>query len=319
MTRLSQIDIADRIPHRFENLVLDAVEMEEIEGVPGGTLALTIGNPDAQGRHIFSKKITPTTSVFLTTAFMEVLALASIVTTGRLLPGQMTYFSGISNFECTGSIPLGTRMVGTVRKVKSKGEFMFYTGTIENEAGQTVAKGDMSAIFMQAPTPEEAAKAVKKKVEVYPQTQSKAIDKSVFHKDKAMVMVDAWVHETESESVFAYHFPETHPLCRGHFPGNPVMMGIMQWMIVEDAGLILAQNRVSQGHPFPETISLQAEIIKEDGVLVADLRGIEVACTPETQDQFATTTVSKTQKITFRDFVKPGETLLIKLSNIAYA
>ena len=51
-------------------------------------------------------------------------------------------------------------------------------------------------------------------------------------KSPGMTFVDAY-HPLDdpNEFLFSYKYPSSHPLIQGHFPGNPVMMGVCQWII----------------------------------------------------------------------------------------
>ena len=52
-------------------------------------------------------------------------------------------------------------------------------------------------------------------------------------------------------AAFSYTYPNDHPCTKGHFPNNPVMMGVMQLTGVEDACLALAQQQKFTGYNNP--------------------------------------------------------------------
>ena len=50
-----------------------------------------------------------------------------------------------------------------------------------------------------------------------------------------MTFVDTVHLTTDNEALYGYQYPSSHPLIKGHFPNNPVMMGVCQWQMLEDA------------------------------------------------------------------------------------
>jgi 3-hydroxymyristoyl/3-hydroxydecanoyl-(acyl carrier protein) dehydratase len=70
-----------------------------------------------------------------------------------------------------------------------------------------------------------------------------------------MVFVDEVSHLNldDPTALLRYTYPQDHPFVEGHFPGNPIMMGITQWIGCADAvtwlTYELAQARTCQTFP----------------------------------------------------------------------
>ena len=99
-----------------------------------------------------------------------------------------------------------------------------------------------------------------------------------------------------------YTYPANHPLTKGHFPGNPVMMGVLQWAAVEDAARLLAAKAALTGD-----VAFTAEILRPDGTLIADVKDLVLAFgdgPPYTRSL---------SRIGFRGMVKPLEEIHIRV------
>ena len=84
-----------------------------------------------------------------------------------------------------------------------------------------------------------------------------------------------WDPETR-ECATRYTYTQNHPCVKGHFPGNPVMMGIMQWMGVSDACFCIAKMLKETGKIGQYTLSGNATILKDNGQIVCDIKGFVV-------------------------------------------
>ncbi|MFT5171175.1 MAG: 3-hydroxymyristoyl/3-hydroxydecanoyl-(acyl carrier protein) dehydratase [Candidatus Marinamargulisbacteria bacterium] len=310
---LNQDEIKDRIPHRFENLLLDEVEVLTDETQTSGNLSLTLSENDPLGRDIFLKEKQPNKKTVLVSTSMEILALASIVCSGKLEPNHSVFFAGISNFKKFRDIPANEKIKGHVVKTGDKGGFLKFSGELKNENGDLLTSGEMMAIFME--TPKETQKSEKKKDTPPKETMNEDALKGIAFKSPMMVIADQFVDfSTDPLSCTCkYTYPKEHPFIKGHFPTNPIMMGIMQWMAIEDACLALA-HRLPQEGPF--SLSGNATILKKDGTYVAELKGFEVAILKDANPKYSQSELTATKKISFKDFVNPGETLYIQLKNI---
>ena len=305
-------EIKDRIPHRYENLLIDQVEISDNPEIVSGDLKLTITESDPLDRAIFTQNISGSNRSILVTTSMEILALASIVCSGKLEANQSVFFAGISNFEKFNDLPTNAPIKGHTEKVSDKGGFLKYSGTLTDSEGTPLVKGDMLAVFIDG-TPE--SKGGKKKIEAPIESTDLDPGFSEVHKDKWMRITDKVVNTSEAPNGFTtrYTYPEDHPFIKGHFPNNPVMMGVMQWMSIEDASLAYALHQKLTG---VNVIKGDCNIVKKDGTLVAEIKAFEVLTDLKEGSETPYATIQKTKRISFRDFVKPGETLYIQLFNL---
>lgn len=125
------------------------------------------------------------------------------------------------------------------------------------------------------------------------------------------------LEDTLDSFVASYTYPHTHPFTQGHFPGNPIMMGVMQWMSVEDSCHLLASilyKKIEKKGLY--TLSGNADIIKSDGTSVSEIKGFKVQIYWDVPGFLNQAEVLRTEKITFRDYVVPGDTLLICLNSL---
>jgi 3-hydroxymyristoyl/3-hydroxydecanoyl-(acyl carrier protein) dehydratase len=307
MVHLEKKDIEDYIIHRYENFLLDEVDVDP-DNRDDNTLKITINQNDSLGRDIFLKQRTKTTKALIVPAYMEILALACITATRKLAPEEMVIFTGISNFKKQASFNEGRLICGQVIKLSDKKGFLKFKGHLWD--GDTViGEGTMMAFFTHVSTQSENSKTVA----LPPLTLDKHIDKTLFPKSHNMTVCDTIKHISDTEIVTAYTYPDTHPLIKGHFPKNALMMGIMSWLAVEDA---LTTFCIEKNLSANKQIVTDADIIKADGTLVAEFRAVAVDALFETNDCPNQTEICETKKVTFRNMVKPNETIYIHCKNI---
>jgi|GEM_PF-1052777 len=300
-------DIEALVPHRFENLLVDSVEMVQVEGETRARLSLNIGEKDELGRQLFFKQ-NGSSAELIVPFFMEILALGSIVCSDKLIPGQTVFFTGISNFALHSAYAMGKTITGEVKKIKDKGPFLLCSGKIF-EGDQCLAEGEMMAFFSDPNHPETDEKPKKKSAQILETNGVVVRDESKSVKSKFMQVVDSLVYQNQEAGryIFEYTYPKNHPLIRGHFPQKPLMMGVMQWMMVEDACELLANQVLNMKSV---VFKGNAEIVKEEGTAVAELKGFEV------QVLNGIATLKSTSKIQFRDFVTPGEKVMLVLEGL---
>ncbi len=308
-------EIPSLIPHRFENLLIDSATATITDTSYEGVTHLTIPTADPQGRDIFSKQKTPTQRVILATVFMEILALGSIVCSGASSDEVMVFFASISKFVKHGDLRLDSPIEGHIRKKKSKGEFLICEGTIQQD-NMVIASGDMMAFFFKkTDAQQDSIKKVSDSVTIQ-DTIHIPLVKDPALKNPYMYMTDALIHREATTAMGAYTFPTQHPLIRGHFPDRPVLMGVLQWMMIEDTLLALALEWKKEGITGQHHVTLAAELVKKDLTVVCEIKGIEAITYIDCPPYLNQVEIIKTDKVVFRDTVSPGETVYISLTNI---
>ena len=147
MTLLKQDEIKEAIPHRYENLLVDEVDIDEQSETLSGTLSLTISEEDALNRQIFFTKTDASTASITVPVYAEIMALASIVSSrSRLKDGYTTIFAGIANFKRHNFHALGDTLRGKMSLVTDRKGFYKYEGHLENDAG-LLCEGNLTAFY----------------------------------------------------------------------------------------------------------------------------------------------------------------------------
>jgi 3-hydroxymyristoyl/3-hydroxydecanoyl-(acyl carrier protein) dehydratase len=303
-------DLLDRLPHRYENILLDSVDYTKSDTEISGALSLTIPSDGSDPRAIFLEEFIPGQFSIIPTALMEILALASIVCTDYDRE-NLIIFASMSNFACHRPALSDGRLLGKVVKLRDKGNFLRCRGDLVDTKNNLIASGELMAFIISEDQLAQAAPTAKI-VDIPTNSLTIDVDKTQFKKQNSMVVCDQLLHVDMNAGMIVsqYQYPMDHPFTRGHFPGNPIMMGIMQLLGVEDAISAAALNGLTSAGTFTG----DAEVIRNDGTLIAEIKGFEVhAKSP------LTVTLSATKKVIFRDPVKPGDTLLLRLFNLVQA
>ncbi|MFA5878552.1 MAG: hypothetical protein WC860_00055 [Candidatus Margulisiibacteriota bacterium] len=321
-TFLTQKDIESYIPHRYENMLIDSITIMTDDskdlGFPG-ELEVTINKKDALGREIFTKEKNNNSKVIISSTFLEILALGSVVSTGKIPPDYIALFASISHFKKVKDIEVGNRLIGKLTPLKIKTEFFLYRAELFNDKKEPIASGDLMA-FIGKKGDLLSDKDFEKRL--LPQNKFKDIKLPIFNqaKDKVMFLLDKLVYLNESEKIVIsqYTYPNNHPCTKGHFYNYPVMMGIMQILMVEDAAFsyALLQNEKEQQDK-EYILCCNAEIIKENLVPVADLKGVKIRISIQNKQKFIVEAdLFSFTKVAFRNMVSPGEVIYAKLTNI---
>ena len=110
---LTMDDLKQRLPHRYENLLLDSCTKIEDSETNTATFSINIGPEDPLNRMLFSKQKTSSQHTILEATFMEILALASISSSGTIREDQLIFFTSISHFTKTGDFRVGEHITGS--------------------------------------------------------------------------------------------------------------------------------------------------------------------------------------------------------------
>ena len=241
MIKLSPEDIAARIPHRYQNLLLDK---SVILSDSASEFELSIGTPDVLGRDIFNYEFNNQPSL-PAPVLAEISALACIVSSGAIKPGTFAYFASINNFKLIdGPFNTSYPIKGSTQKISGKNGFFKYSFSMNNEfseaSGQLMAFYDSSGTENVSPIPPiELAEDIRKNL-----TNHSTPIEPFSKKNPMMTFVDHFHYSSPNAYLYSYTYPKAHPLINGHFPGNPVMMGVCQWQMLEDSFTDVA-NRAS--------------------------------------------------------------------------
>lgn len=302
------------LPHRGVNLLIDGVQLAEERK---GRSRLRVSSDDPQGREIFLRKgESGGHDVVMEPALAEHLALsASCVLSRELEPGEIALFSRISKFELAREAAAGEELVSEVKRLKDKGNFRRFDGTVRGEEGDTVATAEIMAYTAD---PRETAKSETTKLVDPPRIgEARPVDRGLFAwKRPEMVFVDEVVDLADDgqHATFRYTYPADHPFCPGHFPSGAVMMGIAQWIAACDAAAWLVHEGVgSGGEASPGArFRADAEILRESGALVAEVRGLAFSF-EQGPGGIAPLRVEATRRVGFRDLVRAGETIFVRV------
>jgi len=305
---LKQDDIKQHLVHRHENLLLDTVILCT-EQPYAGSLSLTIPENDPLGRDIFLKTTPANTRVLAAPLFMEILALGSIVVSGKLKENEAAIFAGISDFKATGQCYANECLNGTIQRISAKNQFLKYTGSLHTQNGP-VCSGSMTAFFT---TLDQSNTAPSSAAASAPPLLS-PLQKENRYKHPLMIICDGLTALTDDYSESRYTYPLDHPLTKGHFPGNPLMMGVMLWMSVEDHLLAYLEERQVYGN---QTWSCSADIVNQHNEKIADLKGLTLKSAIEPTSSLNQCEIISTKRINFRSKVKPGDTLIIRVYSLA--
>jgi 3-hydroxymyristoyl/3-hydroxydecanoyl-(acyl carrier protein) dehydratase len=313
-------DIEKYLPHRFENVLIDKIQ--SFADNPEKLLCvteLTITEHDHQGRNIFLVADQAGKQVYNPCLFPEHLALGALGYLNTIRgSGWAALFSTISNFQHTGEINAGEKMSAKIFLKRGKGAFETFSGKIYNSKGEQIAENDIMAFIVKVADAPAPGDGEKKKSEPPLKDMSETVDRTKFNdKPKAMFFVDKLVHFDIEKMVMvtSYTYPKEHPFVKGHFPGNPIMMGVCQWMSAGDALDIFAYKLRSSGKG-AELVSLTAdiELIKADGTLVTEIKDIRKDY--KFQGDKVLSRLVTTRKIGFRDMVTPGTEIFQRVTNV---
>lgn len=306
-------DIQDRIPHRFENLLLDSCTIPE-PNVSEFTIDLQTG--DALGRDIFLYNMAGS-FVVPTPLLAEIAALACIVSAGKIPDGTFAYFAAITQFSRSSSPFKASHTIhGSTKKISDKNGFFKYQFSIKNQDsaesnGQLMAFYDTSgSTDVETGSPIELSTAITNDMATPPVALPSNPSK-VDH----MTFINACHMVSPTSALYAYTYPNDHPLVRGHFPSNPVMMGVCQWQMLEDA-MTHYFNHFNQLFGASTIVKKRCDaiIFKSDGTPVCDIKSANIMGNKHSDRWHAFTSMAK--KVLFKQRVLPGDQLFLSISSI---
>lgn len=307
-------EIKETIPHRYENVLMDRAEIYKENDSRMCDLYLTLDENDEHGRDIFLKKQGDDT-VVTEHAYMEILALGTIVSMKPLPENVTVYFSAITNYKKIDHIKAGEVLTGITSEGRSKGDFYRFKGKIVNPAGNEIVSASLMAFGMQG-VAAETDESEKNKIEIPGFNLDIAIDKSIIGwKSADMFFADKVKRLSDNDIVTEYIYPEDHPFTKGHFPNNPVMMGVTQWIAGSDAVWLFVNELDELRKSNKISVTCDINVIKENGVIATEIK----KCTSEIavkDGELEAIDVVEMKKLYFRDIVKPKDKLYIHAYNI---
>jgi 3-hydroxymyristoyl/3-hydroxydecanoyl-(acyl carrier protein) dehydratase len=305
MITLNQDQIKEAIPHRYENLLLDSVTIQESEQSLSGQLSLTIYDQDREGRDIFLAELQRNKKYLALPVYAEIMALVSIVSSrSRLIEGYTSIFAGISNFNVYDFHAENKELTGSMALVSDRKGFYKYEGFLEAN-GKRLCDGCLTAFY--TPT-QNLVQKDESDLQLIDVPAMSAVSKENRAKRPDMFICDG-LNLVESDSFIAqYTYPTDHALVKGHFPGSPLMMGIMQWMCAEDSlcAYLEASNQTGQSR-YLCSFKLQDRY----GRAVADIMDIECEAFINTEHCVNQVYSRSVKKILFKKIIQPGETVYI--------
>ena len=302
-TFLNQEALLKLIPHRYENVLLDSVTVTaEDEGV----LELTISPDDVQGRHLFLDQVKPDTWELARPVALEILALSAIAASGGIEDTQMLFYAGISSVEFIGDIQAGISMTGEVKKTGKKKLFYQYEGSM-SQNGKLIAKAQFTAFVTEKSEFTIPARSAS--------PSSDPIRSSSSRRSASMSFLKNLITTDESHCTAQFTYPATHPLNRGHFDNFPVMMGVMQIMVLEEAAtLFLEQQDLSPG---VHTLSAKGQLLLESSQEAAcDCRGLTFIYDNQLDNLGPFAKLSGLKKASFKQMILPEDSVHVILDKL---
>ena len=131
-------------------------------------------------------------------------------------------------------------------------------------------------------------------------------------RDPRFVFVDGplQVAADGRSGVFAYTYREEHPLTRGHFPGQPIMMGVTQLLAIADAAQWLAAELRDAGAlDGSAALTVCGKLLGADDSLVCSVGALELRAWPGSP----ILELTAARRVSFRRMVAPPEVLKVEV------
>ena len=301
MTHYNQEEIKSRLPHRDENLLIDNCTCFDNQSCK---FDLKIEPEDPLNRTLFLKESNNENYIPIP-VLAEIAALASIASATSIKSGTVPYFASISQFSATNSsFKESDLLTGNSEKVSDKKGFVKYKFEI-NSSSNGFATGLIMAFYSENPTDEEPELPLNPDNPLPSNTSQQTIEPFQSKRNK-MTFIDTIYEINEpNQYLFSYQYPLDHPLTKGHFPGNPVMMGVCQWLMIEDAiAYLYKQNKQTN-----ETLSINATIYKKNQTDVCEIKNLTLHINSDTNNINS----YQLKRIMFKQKVLPSDFLYLKI------
>lgn len=306
---IDQDMVMSKIPHRYENLLIDTLTLTDDNR---SLFDFSIKQNDALNRDIFFWSLNHDTLITVST-LAEISMISSFIRLFNTIShGTFGYFVAVFNFSIEGHPIMSEHpMVGETTPIRKRGNFYRDQFSISNDHFK--ATGHMMAYYDNQSNQllSDADGASLDALDWLPQHGTGQSLPAFSSKPEWMTFVDTVYDSHPNQSTYGYTYPVNHPLTKGHFPGNPIMMGVCQWQTVEDA----LTHHANQCELAAGDWSLDAYVVKPNRVCVCEGKKMvfTVYCDESNRRHASTRSISK---ILFKQPVFPGEMLYIHLTNI---
>ena len=300
---LNPQDIETKLPHRFENFLVDRCQISE----EGFKLFVNIEKGDDMDRDIFLVQA-PKHTRLANCILAEVMALAAIICHGSEDPNQVAIFASISNFKITESFENADLTVNTTHKSSKQGFFRYF-GEIYSRTG----KGKASAQLMAYASNNVETSETENKMHICNKEKHSKMVLPIPYKSQDICCINSIEYEDSKQIISAYRYPLAHPLIKGHFPHKPIMMGVMQWMMVEDALYYWVNKHSEHFTQSQHTLSCEAVVYNEEQHIICEVSKAAFQIQKNENGSFFVE-CSEAKRIFFRSIVTPGSLLYCDVS-----
>ena len=281
-------EMLEYMPHRGRNVLSDGYEDT---GERSGVGRLTIDEGDPAGRDLFLVR-GPSGPAYSHFFLVEHVALTSIlVLRSEMGGGRLAYFSTINKYRRTGEAAAGTPLRTHVARGRDRREFRSFDARVETEAVEPVLEVSfMAYLAPRGSRPEPSTRESRA-------PDCPAPDPTLFPcLDPSLAFVPDPAAGSECGAVY----PADHPLCEGHFPGAPVMMGMAQWLAVAERAALTAGPGASE-------VKTSGRLETTDGRSVVEVTGLEIAVTRDPAGPVTDLRLLATRRVAFRERILPGD------------
>jgi 3-hydroxymyristoyl/3-hydroxydecanoyl-(acyl carrier protein) dehydratase len=288
--------LESHLPHRGRNLLTESLTIAPDGRSSTSHTRLSLG--DHRGRDVMLRRQAGGGQCWYEPFLAELMALTGVpLLHARLSPkNQVAVFSMISKIAFHGPAPVGHEVVGHAEITRERGEFVGFSTHAEVDGKRILEAEVMSGAAVLA---EVGAKRGNSGCA----PAGEPVDHKWFAwKAPALRFVDRIVKEDRGNGrlLAAYRYPDDHVFVPGHFPGQPVMMGVTQWAAAADAAWAAFHRFGLRG-----SVVANGTIRRPDGAEILDVRDLVL------RDDGGIPTLVATKRLAFREPVLPGDELLI--------